>query len=82
MKTIDVPIGKRVILTTMGQLSYAGICRGIVKDPAGREAIAVELDPESGFVVLCPVRFVERLQVLALPAEPAGVRGERPTHPG
>lgn len=56
--------GKRVILTSRGNLSYAGRCFGTMSAPCGKTAVAIVLDEASGFSVLCPVDYIQRLLVL------------------
>ncbi len=60
-------LGRRVILRTKNALSYAGTFLGIRMLPSRRRAVLVELDPQSGFTVACPLEWVEELFDVGIP---------------
>ncbi len=54
--------GSRVLLTCKNGLSYAGEVLAWTTTPRGEPAVVVELDRGSGFSIMAPLRFVERLR--------------------
>lgn len=62
MTTLNIETGDRMILTCKNNLSYAGVMLGMLRSPADRKCVAIELDQESGFAVLCPIDFIQEIK--------------------
>jgi hypothetical protein len=58
-------LNKRIVLTCKNNLSYSGILKNIIALPEDKEYVMVELDEKSGFAILSPKDFIER--VLEIP---------------
>jgi len=67
METLyDQYIGKRVILRTCHQVSFAG--KAVEQMRANhREGLVIELDPESGFSIFCPIPSINEIMVVPIP---------------
>jgi hypothetical protein len=59
-------IGKRIVLTCLSNISYAGVVRGIV-DFDGKSGAMVQLHQPSGFSVWCPLDFIKTVLVVPIP---------------
>ncbi len=66
--TTDVndAVGKRVVLTCLSNVSYAGVVRGVVPFE-GRTGAMVQLHQQSGFCVWCPLEFIKSVLVVPIP---------------
>lgn len=58
-------VGRRVVLVCKNQLVFAGRLKGLFTMD-GPESVVLELDPESGFSVLCPTQFVDSLRLVPI----------------
>lgn len=54
-------VNKRVVLTCKNNLSYAGVVKGLLIPFEDIEYVAVELDEKSGFAIMSPLNFVEKV---------------------
>jgi hypothetical protein len=63
---VQEAVGKRVVLTCLSNVSYAGVVRGIVPFE-GRTGAMVRLHEPSGFSVWCPLEFVKSVLVVPIP---------------
>jgi len=62
-------LNQRVVLTCKNTLSYAGLMRQLTSTGSHGPAVQVELDEESGFSILCPLSFVEKITVVPIHPE-------------
>ena len=58
--------GKRIVLTTSHNVSFAGKVIEIIKIQR-REGLVFELDKDSGFSVFCPVTSIKNIIEVPLP---------------
>ncbi len=63
---IENNIGKRIVLTCMNNLSYAGTLKEIVETTTIKKSALVELDSETGFSILCPNEFIKEIIVIPI----------------
>ncbi|MBT9139346.1 MAG: hypothetical protein DDT31_01930 [Syntrophomonadaceae bacterium] len=67
METLyDQYIGKRVVLKTCHHVSFAG---KVVEQIGAnqREGLIVELDPDSGFSIFCPISAINEIIQVPIP---------------
>lgn len=62
----DQYVGKRVVLKTCHHVSFAG---KIVEQLRvnQREGLIVELDPDSGFSIFCPISAIKEIMEVPIP---------------
>ena len=64
----DEYIGKRIVLTSLSELSFCGIAREVI-EAGNRPGVLVETDSKSGFGVWCPLEFIKSVTVIPIPIE-------------
>jgi hypothetical protein len=67
METLyDRYIGKRIVLRTSHQVCFAG--KVVERIRANhREGLVVELDPQSGFAIFCPLPSIDQIVEVPIP---------------
>jgi hypothetical protein len=62
----DQYIGKRMVLTTCHHVSFAGKVVEQIR-ANHREGLVIELDPDSGFSILCPLAAIKEIIEVQIP---------------
>ena len=68
MENIKDMLGKRVVLTSKNEVSYAGVVHSII-EVDGVEGVLLRIDKDSGFSVWCPGKFIKDVLVIPIPEE-------------
>lgn len=67
-QNVDSYLGRRVVLTCRGELSFCGVARRVLEVGA-RRGVLLETDPRSGFSVWCPLDYIKSVTVIPIPVE-------------
>lgn len=60
-KKVEECLGKRVVITTLGNVSYAGTLTELYTNKKGAEGCFVETDSLLGVSIWCPLQSVKEL---------------------
>lgn len=68
MENIANHLDKRIVLTTLNEVCYAGVSRRVIPID-GNDGLLVQIDDNSGFSIWCPLGFIKEILVIPIPDE-------------
>jgi hypothetical protein len=71
LEKVNDCLDKRIVLTTLNEVCYAGISRQILTIN-GNDGLIVQIDENSGFSVWCPLYFIKEILIIPISKETEG----------